>query len=73
MAAYPWGQWYHSGGTEGEEPPAEIKRLFELADEWLAAAPGSPAYEAAANELLRRNIEGMYFVGTVSFPPAVVR
>ena len=72
VAAYPWGQWYHSGGTEGEEPPAEIKRLFELADEWLAAAPGSPAYEAAANELLRRNIEGMYFVGTVSFPPAVV-
>ena len=72
VAAYPWGQWYHSGGTEGEEPPDEIKRLFEITDQWLAARPGTPEYEAASNELLTLNVRGMYLFGTVSNPPVVV-
>ena len=71
-SSVPWGQWYHSGGKEGEEPPPEIKRLFELTDQFLAAKPGTPEYEAAAHELLKRNAENLYVFGTVSSPPSVV-
>ena len=28
----PWSQWYNSGGTKGEEPPASVKKRMELYD-----------------------------------------
>lgn len=28
-----WGDWYASGGTKGEEPDAEMKKMMELYDE----------------------------------------
>lgn len=29
-----WARWLHSGGSEGMEPPAGVKRLYELAEEY---------------------------------------
>lgn len=29
----PWSQWYNSGGTKGEEPPASVKKRMELYDQ----------------------------------------
>ena len=36
--AVPWGQWYTSGGSEGEEPPESIKQRMNLWDEIRSTA-----------------------------------
>ncbi|GAA5008502.1 ABC transporter substrate-binding protein [Actinopolymorpha pittospori] len=35
--AVPWGTWYETGGKEGSEPPASIKRQMELYDQLKAS------------------------------------
>lgn len=37
-----WDLWNSSRGEDGEEPPAEIKELYELHGEFLAATTGTP-------------------------------
>ena len=35
--AVPWGTWYETGGEEGSEPPAPIRRQMELYDDLKAS------------------------------------
>ena len=72
MVAAPWRIWYDTNGAEGEEPPPEIKRLFDVVDQWLAAEYGSKRYEELSHEMLRLNVENLWFTGTVSAPPRIV-
>jgi len=65
MAGYPWAQWYASGGTEGEEPPEQIKKLFELCEQWKVAMPGSEEYIKLGQEMMWINLENLYLIGTV--------
>jgi peptide/nickel transport system substrate-binding protein len=37
-----WRRWYDSDGTEGEEPPAYVKRLYELGELIMTVYPGTP-------------------------------
>jgi peptide/nickel transport system substrate-binding protein len=34
-----WNRWLNTGGKEGEEPPAEVKRLVELIQKSLVVSP----------------------------------
>ncbi|MFK4810898.1 ABC transporter substrate-binding protein [Devosia sp. ZW T5_3] len=36
--AVPWGQWYTTGGAEGEEPPESIKQRMQLWDDIRSTA-----------------------------------
>ncbi len=72
MSSYPWRQWLDTDGAAGEEPPETIKHLFQLSQDWLAAEAGTPEYEALTKELIKINVENLYFFGTVSAPPRVV-
>jgi hypothetical protein len=67
-----WSDWHNSGGESGEEPPAEIKELFDLVTKWQALPMGSPEYIAAGKELIRKNLEGMYAIGTVAMAPSAL-
>ena len=67
-----WKQWYNSGGTEGEEPPAWAKRMFDVAKEWKTVLPGSPRYVELGKELIKLNQENMTIVGTIGELPKPV-
>ena len=64
-------QWLDSGGSEGIEPPADVKRAFEAAMAWMVEPQGSDRYHQLANEMIRLNVDNLRFFGTVSSPPLV--
>ncbi|MET9021458.1 ABC transporter substrate-binding protein [Actinopolymorpha sp. NPDC004070] len=39
--AVPWGTWYETGGAEGSEPPAPIKRQMKIYDQLKSSAERS--------------------------------
>jgi len=68
----PWQTWYNTDGAQGEEPPPDVKELFELSDRWLTMPPDTDEWRALGKELMKRNVEGMYQVGTVGMGPQPV-
>ncbi|MCJ8323329.1 MAG: hypothetical protein HRU29_04550 [Rhizobiales bacterium] len=71
MAAYEWRTWLDSDGDTGIEPPADVKRIYELVTLWQNEPYGTEDYVAYINEILNINVKNLYYVGTVSSPPAV--
>jgi peptide/nickel transport system substrate-binding protein len=67
-----WRQWYNTSGAEGEEPPAWITQLFDLAREWETLLPGSERYVEVGRELIRLNQENMTMIGTIGELPKPV-
>jgi len=66
MGGAEWRRWYDTNGKEGEEPPEEIKRIFNLVDEWLAtSSTEEEKYRKLTSELISLNVKGLYLVGTV--------
>ena len=66
MGGPEWRRWYDTKEKEGEEPPEEIKRIFNLVDEWLAtSSTEEKKYRKLANELITLNVNGLYLIGTV--------
>ena len=47
----PWRQWYNTGGDSGEEPPAWIKKLYEVHERVMQAPPMSQQRTAAIADL----------------------
>ena len=68
----PWLTWYNTDGKSGEEPPEDIRMLFELIDEWQTTLPGSDEYVKLGKEILKRHAEGLYYIGTVGLVPRPV-
>jgi peptide/nickel transport system substrate-binding protein len=64
-----WKQWYDSGGKEGVEPPAEIKRIAELIDRGKAASPQQQV--RIAKEIFRIWVDNMFEIGTIGLTPLV--
>lgn len=64
-----WREWNDTKGARGEEPPAWVKRLFELEAEWRTVIPGSPRYVEIGKELVRLNLDNMSIIGTVTDLP----
>ena len=72
MSSYPWRLWLDTNGEQGEEPPDQIKELYALVQEWLNTPTGTEEYTQLINQIIRINVENLYFFGTVSAPPRVV-
>ena len=63
-----WGVWYNSGGQGGEEPPEDIKRLFDLRDEVMSTA--DPEEQARImREVFDLHQENLYVIGISRWPP----
>lgn len=63
----PWVKWYMSGGKEGEEPSASMKKRLALYDKWQAA--GSEAQAALIfKEILALAADEFEVIGVV-LPP----
>ncbi len=69
MAGKPWLDWYKSGGTEGEEPPDQIKELLNLVDQWVQTVPGSSEYIDLGKKIMSINVNNLYLIGTVGKVP----
>lgn len=68
-ASVPWWNWYETNGESGEEPPEEVKRLFEAIEEWQKAAIGTEEYLKLGREIATINLHNLYSIGTVGMPP----
>ena len=60
-----WAQWWSSDGASGEEPPAEVKELYDLADQFKQTLTGSDEYLRVGKELVSAHLRGLYTIGTV--------
>jgi peptide/nickel transport system substrate-binding protein len=59
-----WGKWYFTKGKEGEEPPADIKALYDAMDQY--AATDDVKY---VDQLLKSQADNVWNVGTVADAP----
>ena len=64
-----WKQWAISNGASGEEPPAWVKRMFEITKEWKTVVPGSDRYMELGRELVKLNLDNLTIVGTIGLLP----
>jgi peptide/nickel transport system substrate-binding protein len=62
-----WKQWYDTGGKEGVEPPAPIKRIAQLIDDGRSAAPAEQIRDA--QEIFRIWVDNQFEIGTVGLTP----
>jgi peptide/nickel transport system substrate-binding protein len=63
-----YAQWYQSRGKQGEEPPAEIKKMMETFDKIVHTAENQKKKELF-DEILSANEENLYVIGMVYQPP----
>jgi peptide/nickel transport system substrate-binding protein len=59
-----WGRWYNTKGAEGEEPPDEIKALYDSLDNYLATDEDQYGDFALAS-----NAENVWTIGTIANGP----
>jgi peptide/nickel transport system substrate-binding protein len=67
----PWMDWKTSNGKSGEEPPAWVKRLWVIADEWVTLVPGSNRYMELGKELIKINLDNLVVIGTLGNVPLI--
>lgn len=60
-----WELWYNSGGAEGEEPPAPVKRLYEIQSGRVQTTPGSDTDKALTEELYKIHYDNVYIFNLV--------
>jgi len=65
-----WAKWRETEGAEGIEPPADILRLWELADVFLSAPLGSAESDSAGAEIVRIHADQMLKIGVVAGIPS---
>lgn len=60
-----WERWYNTNGKEGLEPPAEVKRLYELHEGRIKAIPASAEDKALAEELYQVHHDNVFVLNIV--------
>lgn len=67
-----WKDWFGSNGAKGEEPPAEIKELYDLCQQFAVATPGSEEYMQLGKEIATRYTKGLYRIGIYLAPRVMI-
>lgn len=72
---YDWANWHQSGGAEGSEPPADVKRLYELTEQFQAVEIGSEASNVLGKEIADIHARNLWQIGVVgnSILPVVTK
>jgi len=69
-----WGpafrRWYDTGGKEGEEPPAEVKRIFQLRD-IITQTVSEEERSKAIDEIYRLYYDNIFWMG-LAWPNAPI-
>ena len=69
-----WAQWYSSGGKSGEEPPKEVKDLYDNHTKFMSARIGSPESKAALDAIYKSYQDNVWTFNVVedSYYPTFV-
>ena len=62
--AIEYWRWYTTGGKEGEEPPEDIIKVYQLYDE-AKSTTDETTRTNCAHEIMRLNAENLWVIGTV--------
>ena len=62
---FEWAAWLESGGTSGSEPPADAKRLKELAQQFILVPYGSDESNRIGKEIADIHLKNLWFIGLV--------
>ena len=65
-------EWYKTKGEKGEEPPEDMKKLFELTEQFKQALPGTPEYIKIGQEIGDIHSRNMWLIGIRGPTPVVV-
>ncbi|MCI5097478.1 MAG: hypothetical protein MRY77_14275, partial [Rhodobacteraceae bacterium] len=63
---FAWAAWKTSGGAEGIEPPADIKKLWDLSEQFLQTSLGTPENDKLGAEIIDIHVDNLLKIGTVS-------
>ena len=64
-----WENWIKTGGTDGIEPPEDVKRLYDTAGRWQQTIPASDEYKKLGKEMLTIFAKGLWSIGVIGMPP----
>jgi peptide/nickel transport system substrate-binding protein len=64
-------EWYRTSGEKGEEPPADMKSLYELTEQFKTALPGTPEYSRIGQEIGDIHSQNMFLIGIIGPAPSV--
>ncbi len=60
-----WAAWKSTDGAEGEEPPADIQQLWDLAERFIQVEMGTEESNAIGAEIVQIHVDNMLKIGTV--------
>jgi peptide/nickel transport system substrate-binding protein len=66
-----WKRWYETDGKEGEEPPLEVKQLFDYYEEFLTT-PSNDRRIELGKKILESQSRNLWVIGTVNNVPVPV-
>lgn len=62
---FAWAAWKESNGKEGVEPPADIKKLWNLSEKFIQVSLGSPESNKIGAEITKIHTDNYLKIGTV--------
>ena len=63
-------EWLDSDGASGTEPPEDMKKLYDLTQQFKVLLPGTPEYVKVGQEIGDIHMENMYIIGLLGPSPA---
>jgi peptide/nickel transport system substrate-binding protein len=60
-----WAAWKTSGGKEGIEPPADVKKLYSLAEKFIQYPLNTSESNKIATEIMDIHVKHLWKIGTV--------
>ena len=62
---YDWANWMQTGGAEGNEPPDDVKRLYDLAEQFKTVPLGSDESNKIGKEVADIHLNNLWKIGLV--------
>ena len=64
-----WKVWWDSDGADGVEPPADVKRLYEIQKELSSVAINSETFKTLVLEAIDIELKNLFLIGVVGDLP----
>ena len=62
---YDWANWMQTGGSQGTEPPEDVKRLYDLAEQFKTVPLGSAESNQIGKEVADIHLKNLWKIGLV--------
>lgn len=60
-----WSTWYSTQGKGGEQPPEEVRKLYDLNKQFMTAKIGTEASKAAADAIFKSHRDNLWMFSVV--------